>query len=77
MKKTTQDKRTTDVVTSSKPYSIGIDLGDKFSQFCILDKDGEVIEEGRLRTTIEAFKARFERIEPLRIAIEAGTHRDG
>src|SRR5215212_4018196 len=44
----------------------GLDLGDKYS--C------EVIEEGRLRTTPEAFEARFSGRDPMRIAIEAGTH---
>jgi hypothetical protein len=30
----------------------GLDLGDKYSYFFVLDNDsGEVVEEGRLRTT--------------------------
>ena len=33
-----------------------------------------MIEEGRLRTTPEAFKRRFTSEQPMRIAIEAGTH---
>ncbi len=33
-----------------------------------------MIEEGRLRTTPEAFKLRFSSEQPLRVAIEAGTH---
>ena len=33
-----------------------------------------MIEEGRLRTTPEAFRRRFSSEQPLRIAIEAGTH---
>ena len=43
---------------------------------CLIDtQSGVVIEEGRLRTTPEAFRRRFssER-RPMRIAIEAGTH---
>jgi transposase len=54
----------------------GLDLGDKYSYLCLIDQhSGEVIEEGRLRTTPEAFRRRFasER-PPMRIAIEAGTH---
>ena len=46
------------------------------SDLCLIDQhSGEVIEEGRLRTTPEAFRRRFasER-PPMRIAIEAGTH---
>jgi transposase len=53
----------------------GLDLGDKYSYLCLIDQhSGEVIEEGRLRTTPEAFRRRFASEEPLRIAIEAGTH---
>ena len=54
----------------------GLDLGDKYSYLCLIDsQSGEVIEEGRLRTSPEAFRRRFasER-PPMRIAIEAGTH---
>jgi transposase len=54
----------------------GLDLGDRYSYLCLIDTlSGEVIEEGRLRTTPEALGRRFasER-PPMRIAIEAGTH---
>ncbi len=54
----------------------GLDLGDKYSYLCLIDsQSGEIIEEGRLRTSPEAFRRRFasER-PPMRIAIEAGTH---
>ncbi len=53
----------------------GLDLGDKYSYLCLLDTDsGEVIEEGRLRTTPEALRRRFASERPMRVAIEAGTH---
>jgi transposase len=53
----------------------GLDIGDKYSYLCLLDSEsGEVIEEGRLRTTPEAFRRRFASESSLRIAIEAGTH---
>jgi transposase len=53
----------------------GLDLGDKYNYLCLLDTDGgEVMEEGRLRTTPEALRRRFAPERPLRIAIEAGTH---
>jgi transposase len=53
-----------------------LDLGDRYSYLCFLDtQSGEVIEEGRLRTTPEALRRRFCSEQwPLRIAIEAGTH---
>src|SRR5919112_5769530 len=41
----------------------------------MLDNDsGEVVEEGRLRTTPEAFRRRFDSAERMKIAIEVGTH---
>jgi transposase len=56
--------------------TVGVDLGDRYSYLCFLDtQSGEVIEEGRLRTTPEALKRRFSsEPQPLRVAIEAGTH---
>jgi transposase len=53
----------------------GLDIGDKYSYLCLIDQQGgEVVEEGRLRTTPEAFRQRFSSERPMRIAIEAGTH---
>jgi transposase len=53
----------------------GLDLGDKYSYLCLIDHEsGEVMEEGRLRTSPEAFRRRFASEQPMRIAIEAGTH---
>ena len=54
----------------------GLDIGDRYSYLCLIDTDsGEIMEEGRLRTSPETFKRRFasER-PPMRIAIEAGIH---
>jgi hypothetical protein len=46
----------------------GLDLGDKYSYLCLIDtQSGEVTEEGRLRTTPEAFRRRFSSEQPLRV----------
>ena len=62
----------------SKEYPLmtaGLDIGDKYSYLCLIDQEsGQVMEEGRLRTTPEAFRRRFASEQPMRIAIEAGTH---
>jgi hypothetical protein len=56
----------------------GLDLGDKYSYLCLIDQlSGEVMEEGGLRTTPEAFRRRFSSEWPMRIAIEAGTIHPG
>src|SRR5688572_27681785 len=71
-----EDRPTMDGSSEQLKMTAGLDLGDKYSYLCLIDQhSGEVIEEGRLRTTPEAFRRRFasER-PPMRIAIEAGTH---
>ncbi len=56
-------------------FTVGIDLGDRHSYLCLLDTEtGEVVEEARIATSLEAFERRFSDSEPVRIAIEAGTH---
>jgi transposase len=65
----------TDVSREHLKMTAGLDLGDKYSHMCLIDTDsGEVIEEGRLRTTPEALRRRFDSEQPLKIAIEVGTH---
>ena len=64
-----------DASSEQAKMTAGLDLGDKYSYLCLLDTDGgEVIEEGRVRTTPEALRRRFASEPSLRIAIEAGTH---
>ena len=62
--------------SSPQPHTTaGLDLGDRYSYLCLIDSEsGEVMEEGRLRTSPEAFRRRFVSERPMRIAIEAGTH---
>jgi transposase len=60
---------------SEPKMTAGLDIGDKYSYLCLIDTEsGEVVEEGRLRTNPKAFKRRFASEQPMRIAIEAGTH---
>ena len=54
--------------------TIGIDLGDQWSHHCVLNEAGEIVEEGRFRTTPEALTKHFDGLERARIAMEAGTH---
>ena len=44
----------TNAITTGTTLTIGIDLGDRFSHFCVLDGAGEILEEGRVRTTPDA-----------------------
>lgn len=57
--------------------TVGLDLGDKYSHHCVLGTDGEVVQEGRLRTTPDALRAFFSSlgaIDTCRVALEVGTH---
>lgn len=54
--------------------TVGIDLGDKQSNYCIVAHDGTVLEEGKLATTSQGFQQRFAEMRPVRILLEAGTH---
>ena len=39
--------------------TVGLDLGDRFSHYCLLNAEGEVIEEGRMHTTEAALRRHF------------------
>jgi transposase len=54
--------------------TVGLDLGDKYTQVCVLSPDGEVIEEARLRTTPAALWGRFASMPAARTVLEAGAH---
>ncbi len=61
--------------TVSQPrITVGLDLGDRYSRFYLLDESSGVIEEGRLRTTPDALREEFADRSPMRIVIEVGTH---
>jgi transposase len=54
--------------------TIGLDLGDRTSCYCILNEAGEIILEQELPTTPKGFEPVFGRIPRSRIALETGTH---
>jgi transposase len=56
------------------PITIGMDLGDKTSRYCVLGDQGEVVAENSVATTRKAMLGRFGTLRRCRIAIEVGTH---
>ncbi|PYU20763.1 MAG: hypothetical protein DMG32_21730 [Acidobacteria bacterium] len=54
--------------------TIGLDLGDRFSHYCILNESGEVIGEHHLPTIPKGIDEVFGRIPRSRIGLETGTH---
>ena len=53
--------------------TIGVDLGDKASRYCVLNSAGEVVEQGACPTTSKGM-AQLGSKAHCRIAIEVGTH---
>ena len=54
--------------------TIGMDLGDKTSRYCVLGASGAVVEEGSVATSRKGMTQVFGRMGRCRIAIEVGTH---
>jgi transposase len=54
--------------------TIGLDLGDRASHYCILNEAGEVILEQELPTTPKGFEQVFSKIPRSLVAMETGTH---
>ena len=73
-KRSSKTKRSTGRKLEPEAKTMGIDIGDQWSHYCVLNEEGEVLEEGRLRTNAEAFAQHFASEAPVRIAIENGTH---
>src|SRR6266850_4451030 len=69
----TMAKRGNEIFKEPK-LTIGLDLGDRTSHYCILDEAGNVILEHRLPTTPRGIHQVFCRIPRSRIALETGTH---
>ena len=61
-------------MAAKQRLTIGLDLGDRNSRYCILDEAGEVVSEGQLPTTKTGFRALFEKMPSSRVALEVGTH---
>jgi len=61
-------------LTKVEGLTVGLDLGDRFSQFVVLDAQGRVCAEGRLATNQAALGRYFAKRPPMRIAIETGTY---
>jgi Transposase len=58
----------------SQKLTIGLDLGDRWSWYCVLDETGEVVLEQKVATTPKAMKEVFGGMARSRMALETGTH---
>src|SRR6185312_9691602 len=60
--------------TSEQKLTVGLDVGDRSSWYCVLDESGVVVREQRLSTTAKAMGQVFGGMPRSRIALETGTH---
>ena len=74
MKKTITVQVFKSEIFKEQKLTIGLDLGDRWSFYCVLDEAGQVILEQKLPTTPEAMKQTFGPIPRGLIALETGTH---
>lgn len=54
--------------------TIGMDIGDRINDICILDAEGEVVERERVANTSEGLDAWFKEHTSGRVIMEVGTH---
>jgi transposase len=59
---------------SEQKLTIGFDLGDRSSWYCVLDERGEVLLEQKVSTTPKAIQEVFGGMPRSRIALETGMH---
>ena len=59
---------------SQQTLTIGLDLGDRNSWYCVVNEAGQIQVEQRVRTTEKALREVFEEMPRSRIALETGTH---
>src|SRR2546428_368122 len=54
--------------------TIGVDLGDRYSELYVVDAAGACVETGRIRTAVAGLEQWFGGRPPARVVLEAGTH---
>src|ERR1700747_911375 len=74
MKKISTMQAFSNEILKEQELTIGVDLGDRWSFYCVLDEAGKIILEQKVPTTPEAMKQTFSRMPRSRIALETGTH---
>ena len=59
---------------SQQKLTIGLDLGDRNSWYCVVDEAGQIQVEQRVRTNAQALREVFGSMPRSRVALEIGTH---
>src|SRR5436190_12314248 len=61
-------------VVSEYELTLGIDIGDRYSHLCLLERSGEVLEEARVPTTQAGLRRKLGQLDPCLVVIEVGAH---
>ena len=61
-------------MAAKQRLTIGLDLGDLNSRYCILGEAGEIVSEGQLPTSKAGLDSLFAKMPSSRVALEVGTH---
>lgn len=61
-------------MAAKQRLTVGLDLGDRCSRYCILDEAGNKASEETLPTSKAGLESMFAKMAPCRIAVEVGTH---
>jgi transposase len=69
MKKLTTTKVRRTAKLADRGLTIGIDLGDRSSCYCVLDESGEIVLEQKVSTTAKAIEGVFAAMARSRIAL--------
>jgi transposase len=70
MKKVSTVRVNGNMIFKGHKLTIGLDLGDRWSFYCVLDEAGEILLGQKVATTPEAMKQIFEKIPRSLIAME-------
>jgi transposase len=74
MKKLSKQTQEMEATHGKPTMTVGLDMGDRYSHYCVLNEERDVIEEGRMQSTESAFRRHFAGVPRMRIALECGTH---
>ncbi len=61
-------------LAAKQRLTVGLDLGDRNSRYCILDEAGQVVSEGQVPTSSTGLNSLFGKMPSSRVALEVGTH---
>jgi len=74
MKKISTMQAFSNEILKEQKLTIGVDLGDRWSFYCVLEEAGKIILEQKVATTPEAMKQTFGKVPGSLMALETGTH---